>query len=56
MKTGKSIYNESNACVKVNGTMSEWFEIYMGLCLGCIMSLWQLTGFRNGSVCEMRMR
>ena len=34
----KAFYKESEACVRVEGRVSEWFSVKVGLCQGCVMS------------------
>ena len=36
----ESLYFQSEACVRVQGKNSEWFEVAMGVRQGCTMSLW----------------
>ena len=36
----RSLYRESQACVRVNGKLSRWFSIYQGVRQGCVMSPW----------------
>jgi hypothetical protein len=37
-KTVRNMYDESKACVRVNGMLSEWFEVKQGVRQGCVMS------------------
>ncbi|KAF1010546.1 MAG: hypothetical protein GAK29_05048 [Acinetobacter bereziniae] len=41
----KEIYNGSKACVRVNGTLSDWFEVQQGVRQGCVMSPWLFNVF-----------
>ena len=34
------LYFQSEACVRVQGKNSEWFEVVMGVSQGCTMSPW----------------
>ena len=34
----KAFYKESEACVRVEGGVSEWFSVKVGLRQGCVMS------------------
>ena len=43
MRAIKVMYQVSEACVKVDGEMAEWFEVKQGVRQGCPMSLWLLT-------------
>ena len=36
----RSLYKESQACVRVNGKLSRWFPISQGVRQGCVMSPW----------------
>ena len=45
MRAIKVTYQLSEACVRVNGEMSEWFEVKQGVRQGCPMSLWLLTSW-----------
>ena len=36
----ESLYLQSEACVRVQGKNSEWFEVSMGMRKGCTMSPW----------------
>lgn len=53
METLKSIFNGSSACKRARGGLSEWFEIEVGLCLGCVMSPWLLKVFMDGALHEV---
>src|SRR5678815_4343494 len=34
----KSVYDDSEACVRINGVNSDWFRINSGVRQGCVMS------------------
>ena len=50
----KSLHEGSKACVRVNGTLSEWFEIKNGVKQGCVMSPWLFNIFMDGVMKEVR--
>ena len=50
----KSLHDESKACVRVNGTVSEWFEIENGVKQGCVMSPWLFNIYMDGVMKEVR--
>ena len=52
----KSMYDGSKACVRVNGSLSEWFDIDSGVRQGCVMSPWLFNVFMDGVMKEVRMR
>jgi len=45
-----NMYDGSMACVRVNGGLSEWFVISIGVIQGCIMSLWLFNVHMDGSM------
>ena len=36
----KRMYDDSEACVRINGVKSDWFSINSGVRQGCVMSPW----------------
>jgi hypothetical protein len=46
----KSMYDGSKACVRVNGSLSEWFEVKRGVRQGCVMSPWLFNVFMDKCV------
>ena len=50
----KSMYQASEACVRVDGEMSEWFEVKQGVRQGCPLSPWLFNIFLDMVVREAR--
>jgi len=50
----KSFYFGSKACLRVNGTISEWFDVKVGLRQGCVMSTWLFNIYMDGVMKEVR--
>ncbi len=50
----KSCYEEASACVKINGEISEHFEIKVGLRQGCVMSPWLFNIYIDGVMREVK--
>lgn len=50
------LYEDANACVRVNGEVGERFKINEGVRQGCIMSSWLFNLFMDGVVREMKAR
>jgi hypothetical protein len=46
----KSMYDGSKACVRVNGMLSEWFEVKQGVRQGCVISPWLFNVFMDKCV------
>jgi hypothetical protein len=44
------MYDGSKACVRVNGSLSEWFEVKRGVRQGCVMSPWLFNVFMDKCV------
>ena len=53
LKGIKSLYDESEACVRVNRMESEWFKIGNGVRQGCVMSPWLFNIYMDGVMKEM---
>ena len=49
----KSLYDESEACVRVNRTESEWFKIENGVRQGCVLSPWLFNIYMDGVMKEL---
>ena len=49
----KSMYVDSEACIRVNGEVSEWFKIESGVRQGCVMSPWLFNLYMDGVMKEM---
>ena len=50
----KSLYEQSEACVRVYRRDSEWFGVGEGLRQGCVMSPWLFNLFMDGVMNEVR--
>ena len=50
----KAFYREANACVKVDGELSDSFAVGVGVRQGCVMSLWLFNVFMDGCMREMK--
>ena len=48
----QSFYRASKACVRVNGKLSRWFPIYLGVRQGCVMSPWLFNIYIDGIIRE----
>ena len=54
LKAVQSLYERSEACVRVCREESEWFEVSVGLRQGCVMSPWLFNLFMDGVMKEVR--
>ncbi len=54
MKGIKAFYREANACVKVDGELSDCFAIRVGVRQGCVMSPWLFNIFMDGCIREVK--
>ena len=54
LKMIKSMYQASEACVRVDGEVSEWFEVKQGVRQGCPLSPWLFNIFLDMVVREAR--
>ncbi len=52
----KTFYREANACVKVDGELSDSFGVGMGVKQGCAMSPWLFNIFMDGCMREVRAK
>jgi len=52
----KAFYKDANACVRVNGEMSDSFRIQMGVRQGCVMSPWLFNLYMDGVIREMKAK
>ena len=50
----RTMYQASEACVRVDGECSEWFEVKQGVSQGCPMSPWLFNIFLDMVVKEAR--
>src|SRR5678815_3019926 len=51
----KSMYDDSEACVRINGVKSDWFNINSGVTQGCVMSPWLFNLYMDGVMKELEM-
>ncbi len=52
----RSFYENATASVRVNGELSESFNVEVGVRQGCLMSLWLFSIYMDGCVREMKVR
>ena len=51
----KSMYVDSEACVRINGMEGEWFKVNSGVRQGCVMSPWLFNLYMDGVIKELLM-
>ena len=56
MRAVKSLYENSKACVIVQGKESDWFKVGQGVRQGCTMSPWIFNIFMDNIVREAKQR
>ena len=56
MKAIRSLYEGSQACVRVGGRLSEWFSISQGVRQGCVLSPWLFNVFMDRVMREVKDR
>ena len=54
LKVVQSLYERSEACVRVCREEGEWFRVGVGLQQGCVMSPWLFNVFMDGVMKEVR--
>ena len=54
LKVVQSLYERSEACVRVCREEGEWFRVGFGLRQGCVMSPWLFNVFMDGVMKEVR--
>ena len=54
LKVVQSLYEKSEACVRVCREKGEWFEVGVGLGQGCVTSPWLLNLFMDAVMKEVR--
>ena len=54
LKAVQSLYEKSEACVRVCRKEGEWFEVGVGLRQGCVMSPWLFNLFMDAVMKEVR--
>ena len=52
----KAFYEGANACIKINGKMSESFCIKIGVRQGCVMSPWLFNIYMDGVLREVKAK
>ncbi len=52
----KAFYREANACVKIDGELSDSFGVRVGVRQGCVISPWLFNIFMDGCMREMRAK
>ena len=50
----QSLYEKSEACVRICREEGEWFEVGVGLRKGCVMSPWLFNLFMDAVIKEIR--
>ena len=53
LKGVRSFYNTSRACVRVKRSLTEFFEVEVGLRQGCVMSPWLFNVFLDSVIRSM---
>lgn len=51
----RAFYFESSAYVRINGGRTKWFELNMGVCQVCVVSLRLFNVFRDGELYELKV-
>ena len=54
LKVVQSLYERSEACVRVCREEGEWFRVGVGLRQGCVISPWLFNVFMDGVMKEVR--
>ena len=54
LKAAQSLYEKSEACVRVCREEGEWFEVCACLRQGCVMTSWLSNLFMDGAMKEVR--
>src|SRR5678816_2535410 len=52
----KSMYDDSETCVKINGAESDCFNINCGVRQGCVMSSWLFNLYMDGVMKELEAK
>ncbi|MFA0954794.1 hypothetical protein ACDI60_27590, partial [Klebsiella pneumoniae] len=55
LRAMQTMYEGSNACVRVNGGLSEWFGVAAGGRQKCVMSPWLFNIFMDKCICMAEM-
>ena len=56
MRAIRSLYEGSEACVRVGGMLSGWFPISQGVRQGCVLSPWLFNVFMDRIMREVKER
>ncbi len=56
MKRIKASYREANACVKVDGELTDSFTVAVGVWQGCVMSPWLFSIFMDGCMRDVKAK
>ncbi len=56
MRESRSFYENASASVRVNGELSDSFNLEVGVRQGCVMLLWLFNIYMDGCIREMRVR
>ena len=56
LKVVQSLYEKSEACVRVCREEGEWFDVGVGLKQGCVMSPWLFNLFMDAAMKEVRKK
>src|SRR5678816_4156031 len=51
----KSMYEDSEACVRINGVKGDWFSINSRVRQGCVMSPWLFNLYMDGVMKELEV-
>src|SRR5678815_3421689 len=51
----KSMYDDSEACARINGVNGDWFRISSGVRQGCVMSPWFFNLYMDGVMKEFEV-
>src|SRR5678816_2810754 len=52
----KSMYDDSEACGRINGVNGDWFRINSGVRQGCVISRWLFNLYMDGVMKEFEVR
>ena len=50
----KSLYENSSACVRINGAYTEWFPVERGVRQGCVASPWLFNLFMDNCLTDLK--
>ncbi len=52
----KAFSSGANACVKIDGELSDSFRVGVGVRQGCVMSPWLFNVFMDGCIREIKLQ